>query len=312
MNTTRSTGLRGGRRFTAGAAVAGLAVGLAVTAGVTGVAGCSSGAPPAAPAAPAPPVAPQLRAALQRWSAFPATAAVRPLVLVEELDLNEPAAFPSGADQHAYDDGAITMPRSWPAGPGQAAGLPLISAARAAARLTTTATPTPSPSSPSGSPGTRLIVTRVELGTAVFSTDRGQQALPAWRFSFRGATGTADVLAVATASRFWPAGLRPLPPREDATERGRSTRTLMLTTSGEPAGTGPCQATYTVRQASSAHAVALYVVETPHGGGSGVCAASAAQVTLTVTLPAPLGNRVLVDALTFAPIPVTQSLVSSS
>jgi hypothetical protein len=31
-----------------------------------------------------------------------------------------------------------------------------------------------------------------------------------------------------------------------------------------------------------------------------------------VTLPAPLGNRVLVDAQNSAPIPVTQPLVSSS
>ncbi|HEX3751278.1 MAG TPA: hypothetical protein VHW06_12015 [Streptosporangiaceae bacterium] len=49
----------------------------------------------------------------------------------------------------------------------------------------------------SASPVGRLTVTGVKLGTGLFGTDRGQQALPAWRFSFRGVTGTADVLAVA-------------------------------------------------------------------------------------------------------------------
>jgi hypothetical protein len=157
-----------------------------------------------------------------------------------------------------------------------------------------------------------MTVTKVTLAMAPFSTDRGQQALPAWQFSFRGVSGPASVLAVATAARFWPAGLKPLPSLDRASQPGRGGRVLKLATWGAPEGTGSCQATYSVRQASSAHAVALYVVETPHGGGSGVCPADAAQVTVTVTLPAPLGNRVLVDALTSMPIPVSQSLVSSS
>jgi len=57
--------------------------------------------------------------------------------------------------------------------------------------------------------------------------------------------------------------------------------------------------------------VAVYVVERDHGGAT-VCASSGYPVRVPVTLAAPLGNRVLVNAQTFAPIPVTQSLVSSS
>ena len=53
------------------------------------------------------------------------------------------------------------------------------------------------------------------------------------------------------------------------------------------------------------------MVESDHGSAT-ACSAAGFRVTVPVTLAAPLGNRVLVDALTFAPIPVTQSLVSSS
>jgi hypothetical protein len=191
-----------------------------------------------------------------------------------------------------------------PTGPATAAGFPLITASDAASVLTSGHSANPSPA-------TRLIVTGVKLGTAVFGTDRGRQALPAWRFSFRGITGTANVLAVSGSRRFWPSGLGQVPTPMSAAQPGRSGRMLTLTTVGAPAGTGPCQASYSVRQRSSGHAVAIFVVAVEHGGAQ-MCGAAGFQVTLPVTLPAPLGNRVLVDATTFAPIPVTQSLVSSS
>jgi hypothetical protein len=80
---------------------------------------------------------------------------------------------------------------------------------------------------------------------------------------------------------------------------------------GAPAGTGACQASYSVRQRSSAQAVAVDVTSTVHFHGQN-CSLGAVAVTLPVRLPAPLGNRVLVDAQTSAPIPVTQPPVSSS
>lgn len=163
----------------------------------------------------------------------------------------------------------------------------------------------------SASPVGRLTVTGVKLGTGLFGTDRGQQALPAWQFSFRGVTGTADVLAVAAPGRYWPAGLKQVATLDHAVQPGRNGRTLTLITSGPKQGTGPCQATYSVRQQSSADAVALYVVVRQRGSAT-ACPAVGYPVTMPVTLAAPLGTRVLVDALTYAPIPVTQSLVSSS
>lgn len=304
--TTRITRPEGVRRLAAAAAVLTLAA----------VAGCSSASPPA----PMPPVSSQLRSALQHWSAFPVSAVVRPVVVDAYAGVTGPSAFPGGAAKQAFADGAIDLPRSLPAGPGEAAGYPLISAANAARQLTRGQAPAPTPvasavqsgaPSSTASPATRLTVTGVKLGTSVVGTDRGQQALPAWQFSFRGVAGTADVLAVAASGRYWPAGLKQVATLDHASQPGRNGRTLTLATSGAEEGTGSCEASYSVRQQSSAHAVALYVVETDHGG-AGNCPDDGFPVTVPVTLAAPLGNRVLVDALTYAPIPVTQSLVSSS
>ncbi len=281
------------------------------------VAGCSSGSP----SAPMPPVASQLKSALKHWSAFPASAATRPLVVAAEVSVTGPEAFPDGADKKAFAEGAIDLPRSLPTGPGHAAGYALLSASAAARQLTASQTPAASHQTPAPSPqasqasqafpSTRLTVTGVKLGTGLFSTDRGRKTLPAWQFSFRGISGTANVLAVAGSGRFWPAGLHQLPTDVSAVQPGRNGRALVLTAGGAKEGNGPCEASYSVRQRSSAAAVAVYVVETDHGG-AGVCPADGFRVTVPVTLAAPLGNRVLVNALTFAPIPVTQFLVSSS
>jgi hypothetical protein len=58
-----------------------------------------------------------------------------------------------------------------PTGPATAAGFPLITASDAASVLTSGHSANPSPA-------TRLTVTGVKLGTAVFGTDRGRQATP--------------------------------------------------------------------------------------------------------------------------------------
>lgn len=277
------------------------AIWFAVTAAALALAlltGCSSGPPPVSP-----PPGPRLRAALRHWAAFPADATAGPLVVTGE-QVTGPDGFPDGADKLAFLQGAIDMPRTLPAGPATTGGLPLISAARAASELTSGRPAGPTPS-------TRLAVTSVKLGIGVFETDRGRQTLPAWQFSFRGVSGPADVLAVAASQRFWPAGLSQVKTHALAAQAGRSGRTLTLTVEGAQAGTGPCQASYSVRQQSSGHAVAVYVVAVQHAIDQG-CASVGYRVRLPLTLPAPLGNRVLVDALTFAPIPVTQPLVSSS
>jgi hypothetical protein len=264
------------------------------------LAACTSSGSPASSPSPGT----RLTAALAHWASFPAGAATRPLV-VTGTDVSGSYSFTSAAAKIAFVTGAISLPRSLPAGPSSRAGFPLISAARAAAVLISHHTTGPAAS-------TRLAVTGGKLGFGAFGTDRGQQVLPAWQFTIRGISGRVNVLAVAALARFWPSGLKQVFTGIRAAQAGRSGRALTLTVQGAQAGTGPCQATYSVRQQSSGHAVAIDVVARQHPSGQGGCASVGYRVTLPVTLPAPLGNRVLVDARSSAPIPVTQPLVSSS
>jgi hypothetical protein len=274
---------------------------VAVLTGLALLAGCTSSRSPDSSPSPAT----QLGAAIAHWASFPAGATTRPLVVEAGADVSGAYGFSSDAAKTAFLAGAISLPGSLPAGPSSRAGFPLISAAQAVAALTARHASGPAPS-------TRLAVTRAKLGFGAFDTDRGQQVLPAWQFTIHGVSGLVNVLAVAGSARFWPSGLRQVSPRISAAQAGRSGRALTLTVQGAQAGSGPCQATYSVRQRSSGHAVAIDVVARQHDGGQAGCASVGYRVTLPVTLPAPLGQRVLVDAQTSAPIPVTQPLVSSS
>jgi hypothetical protein len=275
---------------------------VAAAAGLALVAGCTSSGSPASPSSPSPGT--QLGAALAHWVSFPVQAQVRPVVIASGLQVNGPEQFSSVTVANAFDAGAITMPSSLPPGPARLGSYELISASHAAAVLTSGSTASPAPS-------TRLTVTKVKLGAGIFATDRGRVALPAWQFTVRGASGPAEVLAVAAAQRYWPSSLRQVSTTISAAEPGRSGRALTLTVHGAPAGSGACEASYSLRQQSSAHAVAVDVTATVHDHGQN-CADAALPVTLPLTLPAPLGNRVLVDGRNSAPIPVTQPLTSSS
>lgn len=265
------------------------------------LAGCTSSGTPASSPSPAT----QLGAAMARWASFPAGAATRPLVVEAGADVSGSYGFTNGAAKIAFVAGAISPPKSLPDGPSSRAGFPLISAARAVGVLT-------AQHASGATPSTRLAVTKVKLGFGAFGTDRGQEVLPAWQFTISGISGRVNVLAVAASARFWPSGLKQVSTGARAAQAGRSGRALTLTVQGAQAGTGPCQATYSVRQQSSGHAVAIDVVARQHDSGQAGCASVGYRVTLPVTLSAPLGNRVLVDAQTSAPIPVTQPLVSSS
>ena len=263
------------------------------------LAGCTSSGTPASSPSPGT----RLAAALAHWASFPVGAQVRPVVIDPDGQVTGPSKFPSDAVQEAFNSGAITLPRSLPASPGRLSGYSLISANRAAQVLTSGAS--------SSASSATVTVTRVKLATGIFATDRGRQALPAWQFTLQGVTSPADVLAVATAERFWPSKFVRDATHTTAAQAGRSGRALTLTVWGAPAGTGACHASYSLRQRSSAQAVAIDVASTVHFHGQN-CSSAAVPVTLPVTLSAPLGNRVLVDAQTSAPIPVTQPLVSSS
>jgi hypothetical protein len=154
--------------------------------------------------------------------------------------------------------------------------------------------------------GIRLRVTTVRLGTGVFLTDRGLRRLPAWLFGFVGIHGPAAVLAVAPAQIFSPpipTGGRP--PVVDGAFLHPGRRALTVRFTGAPAGHGPCTASYSLRVATSATAVAISVTEHPHGSANVACPAIGYRRQVTTMLPAPLGARVAVDAVSRTAVPVT-------
>lgn len=226
---------------------------------------------------------------LRAWSAFPAGARPRPLVLTGPAVADPASGFPSGEAKFAYLEGAFNLPAALPSGPAAAAGFPLITATKAVQVLRSVAA--------KGPPVTRrLTVTGVRLGTAVFDTDRGPRQLPAWLFGLAGVRDPAGVLAVA-GSRIFTPQRRPANRRAfvAGARLGRDGRTLTVKFFGAPSGTGPCSASYTVNRALSPTAVAVEV-QGHNRDGAAVCAAVGYPRRVTVVLPDPLGGRVLVDA----------------
>ena len=230
-----------------------------------------------------------MRQALRDWSTFPANATPRPLVLTGPPVADPASGFPSGDAKLAYLEGALNLPAALPSGPAAAAGFPLITAREAARVLRSAAAKGPPVTS-------RLTVTGVRLGTAVFNTDRGARQLPAWLFGLAGVRDPVGVLAVANSRIFVPR-VRPANgnPFVAAARLGRDGRTLTVQFVGAPSGTGPCSARYRATQVASRAAVAVAVHEHAHGG-TVACAAVGHPRRVTVALAAPLGGRVLVDA----------------
>jgi hypothetical protein len=231
----------------------------------------------------------RLRHLLRIWSAFPANAKPRPLVLTGPPVADPASGFPNGDAKLAYLEGAFNLPAALPSGPAAAAGFPLISAREATGVLRSVAAKGPPVTS-------RLTVTGVRLGTAVFDTDRGPRRLPAWLFGLAGVRDPAGVLAVAASRIFTPAR-RPANPHPfvGSAMLGRDGRTLTVEFTGAGSGTGPCTASYTLDRAMSSTAVAVAVQEHKRDS-TALCAAVGYPRRVTVVLPAPLGGRVLVDA----------------
>jgi hypothetical protein len=257
---------------------------LAVVGAVALLAGCAGGR-----ATEPGPGAGRLRHVLRIWSAFPATATPRPLVLTGPPVADPASGFPNGDAKLAYLEGAFNLPATLPSGPAAAAGFPLITAREATSVLTSVAAKGPPVT-------TRLTVTGVRLGTAVFDTDRGPRRLPAWLFGLAGVRDPAGVLAVAPSRIFTPPGrLANGHPFVAGARLGPDGRTLTVEFVGAASGTGPCSASYTLDRGISSTAVAVAVQEHKRDG-TALCAAVGYPRRVTVVLPAPLGGRVLVDA----------------
>lgn len=245
-------------------------------------------------------VTPQTRDALAAWARFPVDAPKRPLVLIDNDVVDDPATGftgPSnGAEKLAYIEGDIDPPATFPTGPRSAGGYPLITAKAAFNALIRARGHGPRST-------LRLQVTTVTLGTGTFQTDRGQRRLPAWLFQLQDVTDPAAVLAVSKSDIFAPRI------SDTGTTVGAATissddRTLTVEFSGARQGRGPCEASYALNVAESRTAVAIAVKAILHDAAV-LCAAPAETTTAKVILARPLGNRVVVDAASLNAVPVT-------
>lgn len=265
---------------------------LAAAAAAALLAGCAIG-PVTVPG----PGAGHLRQVLRIWSAFPASATPRPLLLTGPPVADPASGFPGGDAKLAYLEGAFKWPAGLPSGPATAAGYPVITAQEATNVLrSVAATGPPVP--------TRLTVTGARLGTAMFGTDRGPRKLPAWLFGLAGVRDPVGVLAVAASRIFVPHGHAVTGhPFVTAAWLGRDGRTLTVAFTGSPSGTGPCSASYSLDEAGSGAAVAVAVQGHPRDA-TAICSLVGYPRRATVVLPAPLAGRVLVDAASGAAVAV--------
>lgn len=239
---------------------------------------------------------PTASGALRAWASYPVTARPRPVVLVDSPILNPAGGFVDNADKVAYLSSTFTVAASLPTTPAVAGDVPLISARSAFDVLS-------SPGAPKAHIGSRLTITAVRMSRAVFATDRGQQMLPAWAFTFRGVRHPAYVMALSP-SVWWP---------KPGTAIGAAGRQMsakvagarvVLSFTGPPNGTGPCDTEYATSAAESNTAVEVLLRELPNSRSDGVlCKIYQSPRTVAVTLSTPLGDRVLVTEQG-VPIPV--------
>lgn len=233
---------------------------------------------------------------LALWTQFPATALPRPVVPLFGPVLAPSDGFPTDAAKLAFNEGRFILDAKLPATPTVLDGYRLRSAASAFGLLK--ADPGKGPTAPP------LEVRGVDLRTATFDTDRGAATLPAWIFLFRGVDHPAAVLALTQSEVFEPP--RPVDFHDTATMSSGG-RDLTVTFVGAPAGTQPCDASYTATATADAHAVAFTIltraVPVPPNEA---CSLVGYSRTATIHLAAPLAGRVLIDARDGEPVAVTE------
>ncbi len=245
-------------------------------------------------------------AVLDAWRNFPVTRTPRPILLLG-APLRE-TGYHAGDAKLAVATGryelAATLPSTHPATstatlPDGTFQLPIITAAQAYERLRGTGNPA---NAPDANPAP-LHITRVELGTASFHTDRGALDLPAWLFH---APDSFEPLAwpAPHPDAFWRLG--DLPFAGDVSD-GRLADDAVTLTATMPAphpGACPGDPIYrhhpVVLEESTVVAIGVRreIVSIEPGSHRDDCAYDLMRRTqqYTVTLAAPLGNRVLVSS----------------
>lgn len=233
---------------------------------------------------------------LDAWTQFPATAKPRPIVLIGAPVVDH--GYATGEAKERALTGGYQAPATLPELPAPTAPvalpdgevtLPLVDARTALATLQArNAQPNPT--------GPRLPVTGVALGSATFRTDRGDLVLPAWLFTVTDGLAPIAVVAVAPAA-FWHFeqdryGGPPQPARLAADGR---TVTVAVPQPTSCTGETPAMRGVSIEW-STAVAVSAWAPVEPTGPQDCAAPAILRFMDVTVTLKAPLGGRVLLDA----------------
>ena len=252
---------------------------------------------------------------LAAWLDFPVTAVPRPVVLIGELPRVE--GFTTDEAKRASMQGtyelATTLPATGPATveamlPDGKATVPVIDAAAAWEAIRTV--PNTAQVDPALAP---LKVTKVELGTAEFGTDRGALMLPAWNFTVVDGTGPISWPAMRP-DLFWKLGAVPGPGGGFGATVSADGRSLVATMPAPPPEFCPGDRIYryeaVVREGDTAVAVGLKTVDTGEiqpGERTTTCGYDLVLRTAPypVSLSQPLGARVVVDT-EGAPFAVTR------
>lgn len=242
--------------------------------------------------------------ALALWSAFPATARPRPVVVLPGFGI---VSLPgSSSEDDAIYQARLTFSAPPAADVAAARKRGLVPAAQAI-HVLRKLRHAPHP--------TGTLRVQVHLGQASFFTDRGRRRLSAWRFSFEHLAQPASVLAVTPYNSPATRKLDPDPGALASSDSSQAVisghgRTLRIFFIGGPAGHGPCDDSYSGRVFESPHAVTYIITEPPRSGPPRVviCPAYGVTRSVVVHLRQPLAGRVLVASVDGGVIPVARRL----
>jgi hypothetical protein len=253
------------------------------------------------------------------WARSPLAQAWRTGLVVlspqDELSSGPGGGFPSGQDKEDFINGDLVFtgpaPSGAPAGVvtwpgGSTMKVPVLSEARTFSELTS------SRQCPSCAT-TPLDVTAAKPATLAVRTSRGIAKVPAWAFTLKGVSGPVIQAAlppgsyVTPGSKGSPSAARLAPLGKAFTGAGTAAvsadgRTLTLRLFG-----GPCDATWGGLETEADGAVVVGGWEVDPNPNA-PCAALGVSLTTTVRLPAPVGDRVIIDASTGQPVAPFPSL----
>jgi hypothetical protein len=158
---------------------------------------------------------------------------------------------------------------------------------------------------------TPLTVTDATLTSGPIQTSRGPATAPLWEFTVQGSAVKVTRVAIANAvvATSPGEGDPQLGLAVDSARGAVSGTDLTVSFVGAPdPGNVPCGEDYTAEAVESDLAIVVIVTRHPHDPPIGeACSAVGARRTVTASLAAPLGDRVVLDLQQGTPVPVVVS-----